>query len=661
MKLDGLHLAHDITTRNTDEVFYSSDGDNIYKNTAAGMRSSLNFENSAMIPASSTNLASNIVVRNASGDFSAGVIDANGSALSSLNASNLTTGTVSSARLTLIASDIPSLNASKITAGSFGTDRIPSLNASKITTGSFDTDRIPSLNASKINDGQFDAARIPNLNASKINDGQFDAARIPTLNQNTTGNAATASSCSGNSATATNADQLDGYQATQFLRRDVDDWSNGKVGIGTDAPNARLDVQGTGASPVSSGTSSAGIMRARATNTNVVLDQGALPATPWSWWMQVSDSTNLNLKYSLGLNPLGGYVGIGTAEPGYNLHVKGGGGCWVMTETTSGALENRLKGSTCYWSIWNNGSDDKLRFWSGFPSNSTGDRVTFTGGGRVGIGTTSPQSILHVHGGVSGTLGGYPNYYGKGGYSQDTWNRGQGSVGGAYGIYGNYNIGCSGLFISSMGSLTASDERIKKNIVDADDAECLETLRLLKPKKYQYRDVIRRSEEPVWGFIAQEVKETLPHATQLIQEVLPNIYELANVSQSNVITFTNFNTSNLESNATTLIRVIGIDDEDHDIHLVEVIDEHTIRVEEDLSAWTGSVDETGNVVDGNQLFVHGQQVDDFVYLKKESIFTVATAALQEVDKQQQADKARIAELEAQLASVLVRVTTLENM
>ena len=67
-----------------------------------------------------------------------------------------------------------------------------------------------------------------------------------------------------------------------------------------------------------------------------------------------------------------------------------------------------------------------------------------------------------------------------------------------------------------------------------------------------------------------------------------------------------------------------------------------------------------NVVAGNQLFVHGQQVNDFVYLKKESIFTVATAALQEVDRQQQADKARIAELETQLASVLTRLTALEN-
>ena len=73
-------------------------------------------------------------------------------------------------------------------------------------------------------------------------------------------------------------------------------------------------------------------------------------------------------------------------------------------------------------------------------------------------------------------------------------------------------------------------------------------------------------------------------------------------------------------------------------------------MEEDLSDLTGSVDETGNVVAGNQLFVYGQQVDDFVFLKKESIFTVATAALQKVDRIQQQHDAQIAGLEAAVAS-----------
>jgi hypothetical protein len=183
----------------------------------------------------------------------------------------------------------------------------------------------------------------------------------------------------------------------------------------------------------------------------------------------------------------------------------------------------------------------------------------------------------------------------------------------------------------------------------------------------------------------------------LRQDVLPNIYELANVSSSNVITFTNFNTSNLESNATTLIRTKGIDGEDHDIHLAEVIDAHSIRVEEDLSLWTGSVDAEGNVITeittttitpeeyealedktefnkndddtytktsttypGNQLFVHGQQVDDFIFLKKEAIWTVATAALQEVDRQLQAEKTKTSTFETELQAEKTKTSTFET-
>ena len=67
----------------------------------------------------------------------------------------------------------------------------------------------------------------------------------------------------------------------------------------------------------------------------------------------------------------------------------------------------------------------------------------------------------------------------------------------------------------------------------------------------------------------------------------------------------------------------------------------------------------------------GFRVDDFVYLKKESIFTVATAALQEVDRQLQAEKARndalesrVEELQAEkikTANLTARLTELEGM
>jgi hypothetical protein len=446
--------------------------------------------------------------------------------------------------------------------------------------------------------------------------------------------------------------------------------TSGDVGIGTTSPNEKLEIYGNGirihdpsSSPkldfVRGGTS-------RYPNTQT------FGLSNYSDWRITANGMNLsfqnqwtggnsgNLLTAMTLKHSTGYVGIGTDNPDRPLHVYNGSGhCWVEIETSAsgGDAELILKSTTSQWSIWNNGSDDKLRFYEG------GDRMIIDGTGRVGIGAQPGYAWLHVGGAQYSSLGNYNSEYSYSRSDSADWahQHHPGTATFNWGIYSNYAIGTSYAFVHSSSSFSASDERIKKNIVDADDTECLETLRLLKPKKYQYKDVIKRGEEPVWGFIAQEVRETLPYGTRFIQSVLPNIYELANVSSSNVITFTDFNTSDLESNATTLIRTKGIDDEDHDIHLVEIIDAHTIRVEEDLTKWIGSVDDTGNVVDGNQLFVYGQEVDDFVYIQKDAIWTIATAALQEVDRQLQAEKTKTAALETQLASVLARVTTLENV
>ena len=101
--------------------------------------------------------------------------------LSNLNASNLTSGTIPSGRLSLGTSDIPSLPTSKITSGTLAADRIPDLPTSKITSGTLAADRIPDLPTSKITSGTFDDARVPDLAASKITSGSFSDARIPNL------------------------------------------------------------------------------------------------------------------------------------------------------------------------------------------------------------------------------------------------------------------------------------------------------------------------------------------------------------------------------------------------------------------------------------------------------------------------------------------------
>jgi hypothetical protein len=267
-----------------------------------------------------------------------------------------------------------------------------------------------------------------------------------------------------------------------------------------------------------------------------------------------------------------------------------------------------------------------------------------------------------------------------------------------------------------------SDRRIKKNILDVNDASALETIRLIKPKRYDYIDTKSKdTEDTVWGFIAQEVREVLPYATDVISDFIPNIMTWSNVVDSNVIMI---DTTELLSN-TGRVFLKDVFDQSHYATIAEVIDANSLRVEEDLSTFTGSRDTSGDGITetqtititveeynaledvagyepviesytqttttesitveeynaledttgyeavisnytkthittpGSEIFVYGQEVDDFHVLKKDAIWTVATAALQEVDRQQQSDKIRITELETQITSVLSRLDALE--
>ena len=226
------------------------------------------------------------------------------------------------------------------------------------------------------------------------------------------------------------------------------------------------------------------------------------------------------------------------------------------------------------------------------------------------------------------------------------------------GIYADDDIMTNGYILSINGTFSASDRRIKKDITDIDDGAALQSLRQLQPKKYKYKDTYNKPDDTVWGFIAQDVRETIPNSTQLRTECIPNINEVATVSGTNVITFTGFDTSNLEIG--TIIRVHDDGNAAHEIKVTAIIDARSVQVEEDVSKWARSFNEDGTMGEGDGLYVYGQQVDDFVFIKKDAIWTVAVAAVQEIDRQLQAEKTKVATLETQLASVLARLDALEN-
>ena len=311
------------------------------------------------------------------------------------------------------------------------------------------------------------------------------------------------------------------------------------------------------------------------------------------------------------------------------------------------------------------------------PTNN--ERMRITWNGYTGIGTNAPKAKLHVSGtGDSGTsLASGSRTWITASNSIVNNNIGTASFG-SMSIYATGEIVASGAILSH-GSTSYSDARIKKNIVDINDASALETIRAIKPKKYDYEDKLTAGSQTVWGFIAQEVAETLDYAVTTMEKAIPNI--MCNASFDpihNTITLENFDANNLlRKEDGTLCSELNLktwNNREIIATIEHVVNASTIK----LSTVLNEEDVNGSIMDGvptteeeaialeatkititNKIFVYGQIISDFHVLKKEAIFTVAVAALQEVDRRQTMDNERILELETENALQEERVAKLE--
>ncbi len=280
----------------------------------------------------------------------------------------------------------------------------------------------------------------------------------------------------------------------------------------------------------------------------------------------------------------------------------------------------------------------------GLLANQT-EKMRITSAGYVGIGTTSPGLPLEVQSAstTGSSITGSRRYLSSGGVSSiESGNVGTSNRTALF----RGEMWVDGIIISNNGTSSFSDSRIKKNISDISDNESLNILRLLKPKKYQYIDKVNKGESYVYGFIAQEVGDILSYSILQEEYKIPNIYQVADVCDNQLILQNQFTLEYDASNQ--LYKTLYLYDENDLIHKVEIID------------FSNQIISISGEITGNQMFVYGQEVDNLHILKKDAIWTISTAALQEVDRQLQEEKTKVSTLETQYNTLETQYNTLQS-
>lgn len=300
-------------------------------------------------------------------------------------------------------------------------------------------------------------------------------------------------------------------------------------------------------------------------------------------------------------------IGIGTSNPIATLHVKGDS--YIQGSLGAQRLHITKQNSAFSPSARSFNSDGLSFYIDDYDKNfmfkvGANEVARLTGNGCFGIGTTSPQSPLHVEEHITSNIGtsthsNWCAYF-------------NGNV-----LAREYNV--------------FSDKRIKTDFQEIDRNKALSLAMQLPVCSYKLAYSTNDNAEKI-GFVAQDVETVFPNCVKSIQGFVPDILQEALLIKTGKHLyklkfpgcFTAVNDLNLpttlkiilKNNKTTIIQALKLNDSELTISCFEEFDEQTV-------------------------FVYGSQVNDFKVINYEQITALLTASIQNLSKELTETKALV--------------------
>lgn len=309
-------------------------------------------------------------------------------------------------------------------------------------------------------------------------------------------------------------------------------------------------------------------------------------------------------------------VGVRTSAPSYELHVAGTiyGSTAVRTnalDSDSGLINCR---STSLSNIFKaNINDLVVSNTVSLPSTTTSSVYTDTLGVKsdTKITVTSPMNITGYD---TGLYSAHSNLYGE-----------------------NVDITRIGLRVTNSiltrTLLTTSDERAKNNIVLSPIEEDLNTVMNISVKRFNFREY--PNEQPISGFIAQEVEKYAPYAVKTTVAPIPSILKTVERDENNLSLLLNISDDSLKVG--DILKIL-VDNEEYNPSIV-AINENEIVMDKDIP--------NGNT------FVYGPIVNDFKLLESDRLLPITFNAIKGLQQ-------KLVEQQSQIDMILSRLVALEK-